>query len=376
MGRGRWVGAVGAVVLTALLASSCARSISTDEVSAESDMSGARLATSTTVAPSGNGGAGSSRSAASSGSAGEPELAGTAAELINRIIEDPTLAAQLVGADAETLSRLTGLSPSQLTALGITPDTVRALAAILTRLDPGTAALLAGGDASDPRVASAIARLLTGLSPDAASSLAGLDSQAIALLLGAASTVDPAVIDALGAVVAAVDPDGLGRLANDRSSLAIVAVLFAAALQIDPSQLGNLRNLQATEPGLRAAIDGIAALAASLTPQAVITINQIRERLTPEVLDLLGGLVAALGDPEISKIIADAAADPVVVATTLGVAGLLIPGLAETLDPNLVGADPRARYTALLGLIALAAANQNSLDISALLAALAALGFG
>lgn len=375
MGRGRWVGAVVAVVLTAVVATSCARPIETNEVSADSDTSGARLATSTTIAPSAAGTGGRS-SGSSNGSDGEPELAGTAAELIARIIEDPSLAAQLVGADAETLSRLTGLSSSQLDALGITPDTVRALAAILTQLDPDTAALLASGNASDPRVASAVTRLISTLSPDAAASLGGLDSGGIALLLGTASTVDPKVTDALGTVLSAVDPSGLGRLANDRTSLAIVAVLFAAALQVDPAQLGNLKNLQAVEPGLQAAIDGISALAAGLSPQAVITINQIRERLTPEVLDLLGGLLGALGDPEISRIITEAAKDPVVIATSIGVAGLLIPGLAEALDPSLIGSDPRARYTALLGLIALAAANQNNLDISALIAALAALGFG
>ena len=60
-----------------------------------------------------------------------------------------------------------------------------------------------------------------------------------------------------------------------------------------------------------------------------------------------------------------AAADPVVIVTVLGISACWCPDLAEVIAPGAF-TNPQARYGALAGLIAIAIANLNGLDLNAL----------
>jgi hypothetical protein len=359
---------VGAVVLTAVLATSCARPADTSEVSADGSGAGARLATSTTLAQNGGASVASARTSRSgSGAAGNPELAETAQKLIAQIASDPTLAAQLVGADQAALARLTGLDAATLERLQITPSTVRALATILTGVDADTLQRLAGARGElDPALAATILGLAAQLDPGAAASIRGVDPRAVAVLLGTASTVDPRVVDSLGAVLGVVDPNGLGRFAGNKESLAILAVLFGAALRTDPAKFGQLANINSVDPAVNFAINGIRNLALGLTPTVVNQLNGISRILGPDLLRALSAVIGLLGRPDIAPVIQAAAADPLVIVTTLGAASLLVPGLAEALAPDTFGNNPEARYAALLGLVGVAIANIEGLDLNAL----------
>ena len=55
-----------------------------------------------------------------------------------------------------------------------------------------------------------------------------------------------------------------------------------------------------------------------------------------------------------------------IVAGALGTFALLIPGLAEVLAPDVFANNPNARYGLLAGLIGVAIANLNGLDLNAL----------
>ncbi len=372
--RYRSAGVVAVTVLMAVVAGACGTGVDTAEVSSRSAASGASLPTSTTIARSGNGsgsGSGSSSSSASSSkakatNASSQDLAGTAQQLLARLASDPTLVQQLTGADSAALSRLTGIDPATLARLQITPDTVKALASILTGLDPTSLQKLTSTGKLDPKVATTILTLAAQLDPASAIALKGVDPLAIASLISAATTVDPKVLTALGSVLQVADPNGLGKLAGDKSSLAILAVLFGVALRTDPSQFSNLANAANLDPNVDFVLNSVSGLVSSFTPQLVIQLNGLAKVLGPDLLKALSAVLGILGRPDVAPVIQKAAADPVVLVSTLGTFALLIPGLAETLAPDVFGSNPQARYGALAGLIAIAIANLNGLDLNAL----------
>ena len=369
--RYRSAGVVAVVVLVAVVAASCAKGVDTAEVSADSAASGASLPTSTTIARDGNGSStakssASSKAKAKAASTSSKDLAGTAQALLSKLASDPTLLAQLTGADSATISRLTGIDPATLARLQITPDTVRALASILTGLDPNSLQKLTAGGKLDPKVATTILTLAAQLDPAAALALKGVDPLAIASLISAATTVDPKVLTALGGVLQVADPNGLGRLANDKSSLAILAVLFGVALRMDPSKFANLANASNLDPNVNFVLNSVQGLVAGLTPQLIYQLNGLSKVLGPDLLKALGAVMVILGRPDVAPVVQAAAADPVVLVSTLGTFALLVPGLAEVLAPDVFGSNPNARYGALAGLIAIAIANLNGLDLNAL----------
>ncbi len=363
------------MVATATLAS-CARAADTAEVS--SRPTGPTASSTTTTAPAGVRDATTSRSSSRSsgatatgtGTGDQADLAATAQQLIAAVAADPSLLTQLTGGDVAALSRITGVDAATLQRLQITPDTVRSLASFLTRLDPNQLGRLAalGGRSGplDPAVAGTILTLAAQLDPNTYAAIRGIDPRALAVLVGTASTVDPKVVDSLGAVLSVVDPNGLGKLAGDKTGLAILAVLFGAALRTDPSTFAQLANANNLDPNLNNVIDGIRNLAAGFSPQVVNTLNGLSKALGPDVLRALSGIIALLGRPDIAPIVQAAAADPVVIASVLGVATLLVPGLAEAVAPETFGNNPNARYALLAGLIGLAVANLNGFDLQQL----------
>jgi hypothetical protein len=365
--------AVAALLAAAVLGAGCAKSADTAEVvapsgaSAGTDANGA--ATTTTLIPASVAGVSATRSPGgeSTTAAGNPDLAGAAGQLISRLAADPTLIQQILGGDTADLERLTGLDAATLARLRITPESIRGLASVLSRLDPTVLAQLASsGGRTNSDIAQTILLLASPLDPTTYAAIKGIDPRFLSLLASTASSVDPKVAESLGAVLAVVDPNGLGKLAGDRTSLGLIAVLFAAALRTDPATFAQLGNAAQVDPALQNVIDGIRQLAAGLTPEFVANVNQLSTVLGPEVLDALGKAIGFLGSEEYGPIITEAAKDPVVVASVLAVASLLIPGLPEALSPDVFGNDPTARSRALVGVIALVLANQNGIDLTQL----------
>jgi len=366
--------AVAALLAAAMLGAGCAKSADTAEVVAPSgDSTGSGAGggeTTTTLIPASVAGVSATRSATgdpAAGTAANPDLAGAASQLISRLASDPTLVQRILGGDTADLQRLTGLDAATLARLKITPESIRALASVLTRLDPNVLAQLAStGGRTNSDIAQVILLLASQVDPKTYAAIKGIDPRVLSLLASTASSVDPKVAESLGAVLAVVDPNGLGKLAGDRTSLGLIAVLFAAALRTDPATFAQLGNAAQVDPALQNVIDGIRQLAAGLTPEFVANVNQLSTVLGPEVLDALGKAIGFLGSEEYGPIITEAAKDPVVVASVLAVASLLIPGLPEALSPDVFGNDPTARSKALVGVIALALANQNGIDLTQL----------
>lgn len=363
--RVRILSVVAAVATLAVLVPSCATGVDTGEVKAGSASDRVALATSTTL--TGVGGAAAtgaaSRSGGSKGKGNNADLASTATKLISQITSDPNFLSRIAGGDQAALAAITGLDPEVLKELQITPDTVRGLATILTAVDPDTRAKLASGVA-DPELLGLILALAGDLDPASASALKGASPAAIAAILSTAMNVDPKVLDAMGSVLMVVDPGGLGALANDRSALAIMAVMFGAALRVSPNEFQRLANLN--DPNVNFVINGVTGLVAGLTPTVVNQINGLAKVLGPDLLKAMGAMIGLMGRPDVAPVVQAAAADPVVLVTTLGVASLLVPGLAETLAPSVFVADPNARYKALVGLLGVAIANIAGLDLDAL----------
>lgn len=365
--------AVAALLAAAVLAAGCARSADTAEVVAPSGATGSDgqdggVVTTTTLIPASVAGVSATRSPADgSTAAANPDLAGAAGQLISRLASDPTLVQRILGGDTGDLQRLTGLDAATLARLKITPESIRGLASVLSRLDPTVLAQLASsGGRTNSDIAQIILLLASQLDPKTYAAIKGIDPRILSLLASTASSVDPKVAESLGAVLTVVDPNGLGKLAGDRTSLGLIAVLFAAALRTDPATFAQLGNAAQVDPALQNVIDGIRQLAAGLTPEFVANVNQLSKALGPEVLDALGKAIGFLGSEEYGPIITEAAKDPVVVASVLAVASLLIPGLPEALSPEVFGNDPTARSKALVGVIALVLANQNGIDLTEL----------
>ena len=367
MGTRGATGVVTAVLgALAVLATSCSKAADTAEVSAGSpdDVS---LQTSTTVKGTGSGSSGSSSKAkAKTTGANSEDLT----KLVAQLASDPQLLSQLTGMDLGQIAALTGMDPAALAGMNISPDTVRALASVLAGLDPSMVKQLSSGGKLDPKLATTILMLAAQLDPAAAAAIKGVDPLAIASLLSAATTVDPKVLDAIGGVLKVADPNGLGRLAGDKSSLAILAVLFGVALRTDPSKFAQLGNAANLDPNVNFVLNSISNLAAGLTPQVVYALNGLSKVLGPDLLRALSAMLGILGRPDIAPIVQAAAADPVVLVSTFGTFALLIPGLAEALAPEVFEKNPNARYGILAGLLGVAIANLNGLDLNALAIAL------
>ena len=363
MGSRRAIGTLtAAFVALAVLATSCSSSVDTAEVSAGApkDVS---LQTSTTVAGrSGSSGSSSKSSSAKSTGTNSEDLT----RLISQLAADPNLLASLTGMDISQIAALTGMDPAALARMNITPDTIRGLSSVLAGLDPSMVKQLASGSKLDPKLATTILMLAAQLDPAAALAIKGVDPLAIASLLSAATTVDPKVVNAIGGVLKVADPDGLGRLADDKSSLAILAVLFGVAMRTDPSKFAQLGNAANLDPNVNFVLNSISGLAAGLTPSVVNALNGLSKVLGPDLLRALSAMMGILGRPDIAPIVQAAAADPVVLVSTFGTFALLIPGLAEALAPDVFEKNPNARYGILAGLIGVAIANLNGLDLNAL----------
>ncbi|MFV0317089.1 MAG: hypothetical protein ACK5O2_09030 [Microthrixaceae bacterium] len=332
--------ATASVLSVALVSMACATSSDTGAVSGEVPEFGARLETSTTlVEGSGTRRApGRSTDAASTGDATGP-------------LSDLT---------EEQLSELTGLSPEQLSELGITPASVGALAGVIDQLggssdiDPSMVqALLTGGGS-----------LLTStgqLTGEAADLLAAMniDPSTFAAIAGAAATVPPEVTEQLGKILAVIDPNGLGRFNGNASMLSVIAIVVGAALGADPVALGELAAEGGIDPRFTDIVTFFTGLVSSLEPELIERINRITDVLGPYTIQALGGALALIEDPEVAQVIADAFANPAVVATAFGALFTFIPGLPELLAPNAFS-DPAAIYGVVAAIAAVALLNADA----------------
>ncbi|HPU38512.1 MAG TPA: hypothetical protein PLS63_02990 [Microthrixaceae bacterium] len=355
---------IATTVACAVLATSCAKAAHTSEVSADAP-EGVSLQTSTTVA-AGSKTTVKGSSSTKTASAAKSDLAKTATELVQQLASDPAMLQQLTGLDLTQISALLGMNPTALGGLGISPDAIRSLASVIAGMNPNMLKQLASGSAIDPKLASTMLALAGQLDPASAAALKGLNPLGLASLLTTATKVDPKVAAAMGSVLQAVDPNGLGRLATDQTSLALLAVLFGVAMRVDPSQFSQLGNASAVSPEINSILTAISGLAAGLTPEVVKSINGLSKALGPDTLKALSAVMAILGRPDVGPVIQAAATDPVVLITTLGTFGLLIPGLAEVLAPDTFLNNPSARYAALAGLIGVAIANMSGFDLKSL----------
>ena len=103
----------------------------------------------------------------------------------------------------------------------------------------------------------------------------------------------------------------------------------------------------------------MANLATNLQPQFIDRINNITRILGPFALRALGAGLALLERPAVGALFEDAFNDPEVVATSIGSALVLIPGLAELVAPETF-TDPYAIYGAVAGIAAVALLNNDA----------------
>ncbi len=338
--------AVTVLAALAMVATSCATSSDTGEVSAEGPEFGARIATSTTV-PSETGGR---RAAGRS----DDTATGVGADGLGDL-------AALGDLTEEELAELTGLSPAELGRLGITPASVGALAGLVDRI---------GGTDNDVD-ASLVQALLSGggslltstgqLTDEASGLLSALniDPATLAAIAGAAATVPPGVTDQLGSILAIIDPNGLGQLDGNASALSVLAIVIGATLGGDPIALGELAAAGDIDPRFRQVVNFFTGLVTSITPQLVDRINRITDVLGPYTIQALGAALSLIERPQVSEVIADAFANPAVVATAFGALFTFIPGLPELLAPNTFN-DPNAIYGVVAAIAAVALLNADA----------------
>ncbi len=309
------------VLSVALLGTACSKPIDTGEVSARTGEYGARLQTSTTLD-----GATALSGRRSPQSSDDQRRAEATTNLAEQLKNNPELLAQLGSLTPEQLAELTGLSVAELDTLGITPATVAAMGELLvagqSAAGPGTS--------TDPAFA-ALAAASGIISKEAVAVLSGADPTVLAALFGASLTVDSSVTEPLGQWLKVFDPNGLGRYSEDQSMLAVMAVVLGAQLGGDPVPLENFGKLP---PDLQGVLQGIAGLAEFITPTVVRELNRMTTLLGPEVLSAIGGLFTLLDQPEVAAVVRKAVEDPLTFASILGSAALLVPGLAEALNPG------------------------------------------
>ncbi|MCP4435183.1 MAG: hypothetical protein GY812_06740 [Actinomycetia bacterium] len=347
--------AVASVVAFAVLAASCASVADTGEVSAASGRYGASLETSTTI-PDLDG------NSALNGALPGGRRAAATENLLTAIAENPGILDNLEDLTPEQLEELTGLQSDELGTLGITPATVAALGGVLNQIgadeedaiDPETAALLAAGGGE----------LLTstGELTDEAAALLGtlnIDPVTLAALVATAVTVPDSVNSQLGTLLEIIDPNGLGQLSEDNGALSVLAVLTGALLGRDPVALGQLANAGDLDPRFRGLLTWVANLATTLRPELVDRLNNITRILGPFAIRGIGAAIGLLERPAVGALFEEAFQDPEVVATSLGSALLLIPGLGELIAPQTFN-DPNAIYGAVGGLAAVALLNNDA----------------
>lgn len=184
------------------------------------------------------------------------------------------------------------------------------------------------------------------------------------MLASTAANVDPAIAEALGRVLGVVDPDGLGTVKGDRTSLGLLAVLFAAALRIDPTTFEQLGNASQVSPDFELAIEGIRTLASGLSLEFVANINEVVRVLGTDLSSALGAILGFLGDERYADVLRTGLSDPVVVQAVIAVSALLIPGLAEVVAPEVFADDPAARSLALASLLLVALLGSTGVDLS------------
>ena len=365
-----------AVLAAAVLAAGCSQEIDTAEV----DPAGPRSTTSTTVATAagadrvaGSSATGPRPTAPSSGTGGSARPVSTATsaqaqaalDLLTRIARDPEGFARANGITREELARQLGVSPAVLAQLQIDPAQVGAVAGLLARLDRTTLRSLANGNIN-PQVVTAVLSLLNSVNPAALQGLGNLDPRVLAVLSTTASSIDPKILQALGSIVTVADPNGLGQLANDRSSLALLALLFGVALRTDPTQFRQLGALNNLAPGYGFVIDGISSIVQAFDPRTVAFLNEVNRNFSPELIAALAGISNAIAQPQIQAVLAQASKDPQLIANVLGVAALLIPGLAEAIAPDVFQQNPNAANAALVALLVTALGRLNGVDLTAL----------
>ena len=359
-----------AAILAALvLASGCSQV----ERTAEVDVDGPQGAVTEEQASSADGpapaevrGATLSRGAgrAADPAAGDPALADAANQLIGRLASDPTLLQGVLNGSVSDLERITGLDSATLQRLRITPESIRALASVLSRLDPSTISQLASGANTPEGVNRTILLLAAQLNPEAFQAVQGIDPRLLSVLATTAANVDPDVAEALGRVLGVIDPDGLGSVAGDRTSLGLLAVLFAAALRIDPTTFEQLGNASQVSPDFELAIEGIRALASGLSLEFVANINEVVRVLGTDLSSALGAILGFLGDERYSEVLRTGLSDPLVVQAVIAVSALLIPGLAEVVAPEVFASDPAARSLALSALLLVALLGSTGVDLT------------
>jgi len=355
-----------ALVAACVLAAGCAEVQDTAELGSGSDGgSGATGVTTTTVPVEVRGATATRVVPGPNGApvAGEPELATAANELIQRLASDPSLVQSILAGSTSDLERVTGLDAATLQRLRITPESIRSLALVISRLDPATLSRIAGGDRSPEGAVRTILLLASQLNPDTFAAVQGIDPRLLSILASTAANVDPAVADALGRVLGVVDPDGLGSVAGDRTSLGLLAVLFAAALRIDPTTFEQLGNASQISPDFALAIEGIRTLAAGLSLEFIANINEVVRVLGTDLSDVLGAILGFLGDERYNDVLREGLSDPTVVQTVVAVSALLIPGLAEVVAPEVFADAPSARSLALAALLLVALLGATGVDL-------------
>lgn len=367
------------VLVTAVLAAGCGQTVDTAEV----DPDGPRSTTTTAAQQTAAGAprvAGSSAtgprptapsSGTGSGTGTRPVQTATSAQaqaaldLLTRIARDPEGFARANGLTREELARQLGVSPAVLAQLQIDPSSVSAVANLLGRLDRSTLNSLAAGNIN-PQVVTTVLTLLNSVNPGALQGLGNLDPRVLAVLSSTAQTIDPKILQALGSIVSVADPNGLGQLANDRSSLALLALAFGVALRTDPTQFRQLGALNNLAPGYGFVIDGISSIVQAFDPRTVAFLNEVNRNFSPELIAALAGISNAIAQPQIQAVLTQASKDPQLIANVLGVAALLIPGLAEVIAPDVFRENPNAANAALVALLVTALGRLNGVDLAAL----------
>jgi DNA-binding CsgD family transcriptional regulator len=161
-----------------------------------------------------------------------------------KIAQDPAAFAKANGLTQEQIAKQLGVSPEVLRNLQLNPGTVGALANLFKRLDPATVGNLASGRVN-PQLVATVVELFGLVNPQSIAGLGNIDPRALSVLVTASQAVDPKVLEAVGSIVSVSDPNGLGKLAGDKNSLALLTVLFGVALRTDPTQFRELSAKQA-----------------------------------------------------------------------------------------------------------------------------------
>jgi len=286
-------------------------------------------------------------------------------DLLTRIAKDPAGFARANGLNEAQLAQQLNVSPETLQTLNISPSTVSALANLFTKLDPTTVNQLASGTVN-PQIVTTVLSLLNSVNPQALSGLSNIDPRALSVLANAASTLDPKIVDAFGNILAVSDPNGLGSLAGDKNSLALLTLLFGVSLRTDPTQFRQLSALNNLNPGFQFVIDGISSVVQAFDPRTVAFVNQVNDNFSPELLAALSGITAAISQPQVQAVLTEASKDPQLIANVVGVAALLIPGLAQVIVPEAFEANPNAQNIALVALLVTALGRLNGIDLTGL----------